>query len=53
MRSQGAVDVIMEGRGPLAWVPVRLSTEHVEFDTSSLETEERVHEAFAFTSMDD
>jgi len=42
----------MDDRGPLAWVPVQLSTGHVEFDISSLETEEQVHEAFTFTSKD-
>jgi hypothetical protein len=42
----------MADRGPLAWAPVRLSTEHVEFDTRSLETEEQVHETFTFTSRD-
>ena len=52
IRSRRAADVIMDDRGPLAWVPVRLSTEHVEFDTSSLETEEQVHEVFTFTSKD-
>jgi hypothetical protein len=44
--------MIMADRGPLAWAPVRLSTKHVEFDNSSLETEEQVYEAFTFTSKD-
>ena len=52
IRSRRAADVIMDDRGPLAWVPVRLLTEHVEFDTSSLEMEEQVHGAFTFTSKD-
>jgi hypothetical protein len=50
VRSCGTADVIMADRGPLAWATVRLSTEHVEFDTISLETEEQVQEAFTFTS---
>ena len=52
VRTCGTADVIMADRSPLAWAPVRLSTEHVEFDNSSLETEEQVCEAFTFTSKD-
>jgi hypothetical protein len=35
---------VMADWSQLAWAPVLLSMEHVEFDTSSLETEEQVHE---------
>ena len=34
------------------WAPVRLSTEHVEFDTCSMETDVQVHGAFAIISKD-
>ncbi len=39
MMSRRDEDVIMADRGPLAWAPVLLSTEHVEFDNCSMETE--------------
>ncbi len=38
--------------GPLAWAPVRLSTEHVEFNTCSMETDVQVHWAFEIISKD-
>ncbi len=50
MRSRRDEDVIMTDRGPLAWV--RLSMEHVEFDTCSMETDVEVHGAFEIISKD-
>jgi hypothetical protein len=52
MRSRRDEDVIMVDRGPLAWAPGRLSTEHVEFDTCSMETDVQVHGAFENISKD-
>ena len=52
MRSRRDEDVIMANWGPLAWTPVRLSTEHVEFDTCSMETDVQVHGAFEIISKD-
>ncbi len=37
------VDAEMVDWGPLAWAPVRLELENVEFDTGCLETEEETH----------
>jgi hypothetical protein len=42
----------MADRGPLAWAPVRLSTEYVEFDTGIMETGVQVHGAFEIISKD-
>ncbi len=50
MRSRTDEDVIMTDRGPRAWAPVRLSTEHVESDTCSMETEVQVNGAFEIIS---
>jgi hypothetical protein len=52
MRSHRDEDVIMADLSPLAWAPVRLSTEHVEFDTCSMEMDVQVHGAFEIISND-
>ncbi len=52
MRSRLNEGVIMADRRPLAWAPIRLSTEHVKFDTSSLETDVQVHGPFKIISKD-
>ncbi len=52
MRSRRDEDVIMADRGPLAWTPVRLSTEHVEFDTCSMDRDVQVHGGFETISKD-
>ena len=52
MRSRRDEDAIMADRGPLAWAPVRLSTQHVEFDTCSMKTDVEVHGAFEIISKD-
>ncbi len=52
MKSRCDEDVILADRGPLAWAQVRLSTEHVEFDTCSMETDVQVHGAFEIISKD-
>jgi hypothetical protein len=52
MSSRRDEDVIMADRGPLAWAPVRLSTQHVEFDTCSMKTDVEVHGAFEIISKD-
>ena len=43
MRTCRTDNVEMIDRGPLAWTPVRLETENVEFDTSCLETVVETH----------
>ncbi len=43
MKSCRNGDVEMIDLGPLAWVPVRLETENVEFDTSCLGTTVETH----------
>ncbi len=52
MRSRRDEDVIMPDRDPLAWAPVRMSTEHLEFDTCSTETDVQVHGASEIISKD-
>jgi ribonuclease HI len=39
-------------RGPLAWVPVRLSVDNIEFDTSCLGTEVNMHGTFKLMTRD-
>ncbi len=39
-------------RGPLTWVPVRLNVDNIEFDTSSLGAEVRMHGTFQATMRD-
>ncbi len=54
MSSRRDEGVIMADRGPLAWDPVRLSTEHhdVEFDTCSMKTDVQEHGAFEIIIKD-
>ena len=45
-------EMALEDRGPLSWAPVRLSEEHIEFDTSCLETAEARHGDFRLMTKD-
>jgi ribonuclease HI len=46
------VDAEMVDRGPLAWAPVRLETENVEFDTGCLGTAAETHGVWEVTHKD-
>jgi hypothetical protein len=41
-----AVAMVPADRGPLTWAPVRLNVDTIEFDTSSLGADVRMHDTF-------
>jgi hypothetical protein len=50
--SDEVVAMVPADRGPLAWAPIRLSVDNIEFDTSCLVTEVTMHGAFKLTTKD-